>query len=210
MRVITPEAVLSYPHLFTPQAAEDGGTPKYSCALVFPEGTDLSALKQAVVSVLADKFGEKKAAELIQKKQIRLPFRDGAEKNYPEGSVFINVRGAQAPGVVSTIPDPNTGRPMSITDEEEIYPGCIVRASISAFYYDTSGNKGVSFGLNNVQKIRDGKRLDSRVRAEDEFEADASAVASLDDLTDDSAQEDEAPKARSKKGGAVDLAALLT
>jgi hypothetical protein len=30
--------------------------------------------------------------------------------------------------------------------------------------YDTNGNKGVSFGLNNLQKIAEGERIDGRTR----------------------------------------------
>lgn len=197
-KIITPEAQLSYPHLFTPQAAEDGGQEKYSCALVFFEGTDITALQRAAIETAVEKWGEK-AKEQIKKGQLRLPFRKGEEKDYADGSIFINVRGNRRPGIVSLIPDPKTGKPMAITDPEEVYAGCFVRASLTPFAYDTSGNKGVSFGLNNLQKIRDGERLDSRAAAEDEFEADASAVASLEDLADEGAQEDEAPATKPVK-----------
>ena len=47
-----------------------------------------------------------------------------------------------------------------------------MRASFTAFAYDNNGNVGVSFGLNNVQKLREGTRLDNRVAATDEFTAD--------------------------------------
>jgi hypothetical protein len=49
-----------------------------------------------------------------------------------------------------------------------------VRASLRAFAYDTNGNKGVSFGLNNIQKLGEGQRLDGRKAATDEFDADLS------------------------------------
>lgn len=210
-KVITPEATFSYPHLFRPQAAQEGGKEKYSLTLVFDEGADLKELKAAAVEAAQEKWGDK-AKSMIQKGQLRFPFRDdGEEKGYPEGSIFINARSDRRPGVVSIIPDPQTGKPMVIDDEEQIYPGVIGRASLTAFGYDVSGNKGVSFALNNVQKIRDGERLDGKVKAEDEFEADASAAASLEDLVDESAQDDEEPKAKKGKGkkSEEDLAALL-
>ena len=50
------------------------------------------------------------------------------------------------------------------------------------FTYDTNGSKGVSFGLQNLQKLRDGERIDGRMRPEDEFEAIESGAADLDDL----------------------------
>lgn len=181
-RVITPEAILSYPNLFTARA-DQKGTFKFSCALVFPEGTSLTGLKAAAIGVLVEKFGKAKAADMVKTKAVKLPFRDDAEaKGYPAGSIFINVRANQQPGIVSRIPDPKSGRPMPITDPDEVYAGCRVRASITAFWYDTEGNKGVSFGLNNIQKIGDGERLDGRRPAEDEFDADAEAAADLSDF----------------------------
>ena len=182
MRVITPEAILSYPQLFTPKAPMGGGEEKYSCALVFPEGTDLTALKKAIATVAEEKWGSK-AKDMFKKGQLRNPLRDDAEsKGYAEGSVFTNVRTKQRPGIVGIVPDPETGKPMPIEDESRVYPGVIVRASLTAFAYDSNGNRGVSFGLGNVQVIREGDRLDNRVKAVDEFDADASAVADLSDL----------------------------
>jgi hypothetical protein len=43
--------------------------------------------------------------------------------------------------------------------------------SLNAFPYNTQGNKGVSFGLNHVQKIADGEFLGGRSKAEDDFDS---------------------------------------
>lgn len=182
-RVITPKAILSYPHLFSPQAPPGGGKAKYSACLIFEKGTDLSALKKAVLDAAVTKWGADKAPGMIRAGQLRLPFREDWEaKGYPEGAVFLNVRTEQQPGIVSIYPGPDK-KPLPITEEKEIYPGCYVRASINPFAYDTQGNKGVSFALNNIQKLADGPRLDNRRAAEDEFEADMSAApADLSDL----------------------------
>lgn len=57
---------------------------------------------------------------------------------------------------------------------------------MTAFAYDMPTSKGVSFALNNVQKLGDGKRLDGRVAATDDFEALESEPASMgDDNLDD-------------------------
>lgn len=188
-RIITPEAILSYPHLFTPQE-DDKGQLKYSASLVFLDGADLKEMKNEAVEAARAKWGTK-ADSMIRSGSLRMPFRkDGEEKGYPEGAVFVNVRSGQRPGIVSRYPDPKTGKPAIITDEEEIYPGVIVRASVTAFAYDVSGNKGVSFALNNIQKLRDGERLDGRMKAEDEFEADEELAADLEDLTDGAPTDD--------------------
>ena len=43
--------------------------------------------------------------------------------------------------------------------------------SISLYPFNTNGNKGISCGLGNIQKIADGEPLGGRTRAEDDFEA---------------------------------------
>lgn len=197
-RIITPDAVLSYPNLFTPRLgpnAKQDDKPQYSCALVFLKGADLKPMQRLALEVAKERHGDK-TVSMVKQGKLRLPFRDDAEeKGYPEGAVYINVRGQSRPGVVSNVKDPKTGKPMVITDTDEIYAGCVVRASVTAFYYDRNGNKGVAFGLNNIQKLRDGERLDGRRAAEDEFEATEELgeadLADLDELTMSSAGADE-------------------
>jgi hypothetical protein len=50
-----------------------------------------------------------------------------------------------------------------------------VRFSGNAYAYNQAGNKGITFGLNNVQKVADGERIDGRAEASEEF-ADLSAA----------------------------------
>lgn len=181
-KVISPQAVLSYPHLFEPNLPPGATEPVYSCALVFEKGTDLSELKKAALAAATEKFGNK-AEALIRDGKLKMPFRTDAEdKGYPDGSVFMNVKNKSKPGIVSTYPGAD-GKPTSIDDPSAVYAGCKVRASLRAYAYDVSGNKGVAFSLGNLQKLADGDRLDGRKRAEDEFEADLSAKpADIDDL----------------------------
>lgn len=190
-RVQTPAAKLSYPHLFEPWVSpKNPGQPaQYSCTLVFipailkeyPKlGTDLKALKQVVVTAGRAKWA--KFDEMVKAGKLKLPFRDDvATKGYPEGSIFINVRSNQKPGIVMPHAGPD-GKPMQLTDTALIYPGAIVRASLTAFAYDNVG-QGVSLALNNIQWLGHGDRLDNRVEAVDDFEAIEDAEpASIDDL----------------------------
>jgi len=186
-RLVTPEAILSYPHLDQPQKKRKAtDKSKYSAALVFKPGTDISALKAAALAVAVDRWGQK-AADMLKKGSLRSPFRYDAEaKGYEDGSVFMNVRTDQQPGLVYRYPEPGTNRPAKVAPEDikkVFYPGAIVKAHVSAFTYDNEGNKGVSFGLNHVQKWEEGERIDSRVDEQDAFEADMSAApAELQDL----------------------------
>ncbi len=178
VKVKTPKAILSFPHLDEPQAGMNGGKPKYSCALIFPAGTDLTELKAAAFAAGEAKFGAA-FVDGVKKKRYKWPLRAGEEKDsYPEGSTFINVRSEQQPGVVTAFAGPD-GKPQVIPANKvrsEMYPGAIVRASLTAFAYDRPDSKGVTFGLNNLQKLAEGERLDSRVAAENDFDADLSAA----------------------------------
>lgn len=197
-KVITGEAILSYPNLLKPQAGNrDGtGTPKYSVALVFAGGrATTDKLAQAAVAAAREKWAGK-ADEMIKTGALLVyggkgaAIRtDAAAKKYtgdrfPEGTVFVNARSANRPGLVYAHAGPN-GKPAIVPEDkiaETFYPGCLVRASLTAFGYDTNGNRGISFGLNNLQVIGAGERLDSRTAAEDEFESLASAPADLSAL----------------------------
>lgn len=178
--VITPKAMLSYPHLDVPQQPQKGqaGKAKYSATLVFAPGTDITALQEAVAAAGEEKWPGK-SKEMFRIGALRSPFRKDAEaKGYPAGSIFLNVRSEQKPGAVYLHAGADN-KPAIIADEkikEELYPGAFVRAQIRAFPYDSNGNKGVSFALNNIQKMGDGERLDNRQAATDAFEADLSAA----------------------------------
>ena len=114
-KVITPNAIISYPHIFEPQTPPGASEPVYSCALVFKDDVDITEMKAAVMAVAKEKWGDK-TRDLLKAGKIRLPFReDAVEKGYPEGSVFINAKSKQAPQVVSIFAGEN-GKPAPITD----------------------------------------------------------------------------------------------
>ena len=171
-RVKTPIARLSYPHLF--EASKFG---KFQCELIFEQGTDLSSLEEAVEIAAQEKFGDKAK----RPKNLDMPFRDGNVREGEEyaGATFISPKCKDRPGVVM---GPNMD---PVTDPGEVYGGCYVRVSVTAFAYDQTGNKGVSFALNNVWKIRDGEPLGGRVNAMKDFEGDevdAAAFGNSDEL----------------------------
>lgn len=178
--LITPKGRLSFPTLFEPRAMPGGGEPKYGCTIIFDTDADLKPLKAAALAAAKEKWGDK-AEDLIRTKKVKWPFLDGGNElrqGFGEGTTFIRPNAKSKPGVVDRYAGPD-GKPRPITDPADIYPGCYVRASVRAFAYDTSGNKGISFGLQNLQKLDEGERLDGRMRAEDEFEAIETAPASM-------------------------------
>jgi hypothetical protein len=166
--IVTPEFRVSFPHVFAPQEPmQPGGDSKYSIVMLFPKDADLSQLKAAANEALAREFGEDKKK---WPKGLRNPFRDQGEKEkdgvlpegYEAGAIFITATSKQKPGVVDANVQP-------ILDSSQIYAGCYARASVRAYAYNKAGNAGVSFGLQNVQKTRDGESLTGRLKPEDEF-----------------------------------------
>lgn len=172
LRVITPQAILSYPNLFAPRENQQGKL-MYSAELVFTAGTDLSDLKAAATAAAKEQWGSNVP------KGIRTPFDIRWEQfGYPEGSTFVRTNTQSAPGLV-------VGPKRTIaTDTEAWYPGCIVIAELTARAYDISGSRGVKFFVNSVWRIRDGERLVKAANTADTFggvELDADAFGASPD-----------------------------
>lgn len=160
--VVTQPGVASYVHLF--EAYSESG--KYQLNIIFPPGADLKALEEEV-----DRVAKEKWPKGLPKK-FQHPFRDCDEKadqaGYDKGGTFICPKSVNKPKVFAR-------DKTRIDDPSEIYAGALVRASVTAFAYDTKGNVGVSFGLVNVQKLGDGTPLTGVQTEGDE----------LDELEDD-------------------------
>lgn len=179
-KVITGTVRLSYAHLFEPFSFNDDQEPKYSVVLLIPKSDKATikkikaAQKAALEQGKSSKFGGKIPTNWSN------TLRDGDEEkdleDNPEfaGHYFMTVSARTRPGIVDRDVQP-------ILDSTEVYSGCYARASINAFPYSVSGNKGVSFGLNHIQKIKDGEPLGGRSNAEDDF----------DSLDDDEFDEDD-------------------
>lgn len=171
-KVTTPVFRVSFPALFEAKAF-DGGAPKFSVSAVWDPSRFTKREKELWDAMIDLANGV--SQERFKKDMDALPgnfkkaIRDGAEKadlaGYGEGLLFANLSSKMKPGII----DRNRN---NITDPDEVYPGCYARATITAYSYDNKG-KGVAFGLQNIQKIADGERLDSRTDAAEDFDDDA-------------------------------------
>jgi len=168
----TPEFRAAFAWIARPQKAlEDGKKDKYAITMLFPKGADLSALKAAAAKVRDDKWGPDPKR---WPKGLKSPFKDQGDKSdyegFEAGCTFITATSIQKPGVVGPKPGPD-GKPLPI-ENEAVYSGCYCRATVNAFWYDKGVNKGVSFGLNNLQFLREGDPLGGgRAKAENDFDA---------------------------------------
>ena len=222
--LITPLVRFSYPTLFQPRLntsknKKPDDKPRYSIVgLVLPfdkmpadDQARLRAILQACLDCGYEKFGKEKVDLLRGDGKFKIGFReDIRSKGYPEEfKWFIQPWSNNRPGVVSNFRGPD-GKPIPITDASAVYAGCWGRLSVRPFTYDTDGNKGVSLGLSNVQKIRDDKRLDNKVAAEDEFEAtEEGGAEALAAISGSGGSQTSAGSSGTPQGSKDDLTALL-
>lgn len=167
----TPRFRVSYPNVFKPKRNDLNGQDEFSIVCLFKKGEDLSKLKAAMHQAAVAKWG---ADQSKWPKGLRSPLRDQGERAkdvdgkrilppaHEEGAIFLNLKSKQRPGVV----DQNV---QQIIDESQFYAGCYAIASVNAFAYDQKGNRGISFGLGNIQKVADGEPLGNRASPEQDF-----------------------------------------
>lgn len=172
-KVVTGKVRLSFPHLFEKYDKSD----KYQCQLIIrkDDKDTLVVMKKAIENAKeqgkSEKWGGKVPANFAS------PLHDGEEKEDTEvygNCYYINAKnGQRKPQVVDLDRD-------EIFDEDEVYAGCYVRASLSFFPYNQSGN-GIGCILNHIQKLEDGERLGGgSSSAADDFDDDDEDVE--DDL----------------------------
>lgn len=165
--------LLSYPNLFTPKAAgEDSDRLLYSAKLVIKKSQ--KELIQEIMATMKRTAAANK--DVFKGKAIGGPgfkwaLRDADKEKETDGkdhgpecknSFFINATSSTAPGVVGPNKKP-------LMDQNDIYAGCQVYASVNFFCYNKKGNWGVSCGLNNILKFKDGDRLSGKPSAESDF-----------------------------------------
>ncbi len=173
MKVITGvDTRWSYANVWEPKSI-NGGTPKYSVSLIIPKSDTKTIAKIQAAIEAAYKEGEAKlkgnGKSVPALSVLKTPLRDGdAERPAAEAywtAFFVNANATSAPGIVDADLNP-------IFTRSEVYSGVYARASITFYAFNSSGNKGIACGLNNLQKIRDGEPLGGKASAESDFATD--------------------------------------
>lgn len=159
----TPEGRVSFPSVFTPTAFKKGSPLKYEITLLFREDpktlekgekvADLTDMKQLLVEAGEAKWGTDRSK---WPSPLKLPFRNGKEKEkhdgYDEGITFVRMSTQQLRHIVG--PD---RKPFAIPSD--FYAGCYAHVIVDAFAWGEGKDAGISFGMGNVQKTRDGQPL---------------------------------------------------
>ncbi len=184
-KVITPKFRVSFPHVFEKHSGFKNQEPQYSLTMLFDKTSDLTEMKRAAFNAGVEAWGDDKTQ---WPEGYRWPFRDGDKDPKKRGKPEFK-------NVIFTSASAKKTRPQVIGNkkidgqfpqltkenggEEQFYAGCFARAELLAFAYDTAGNVGVSFSLQNIQKLADGPQLSGRKNADQVFDE-------VDDGSDDS------------------------
>jgi hypothetical protein len=171
--VVTGKARFSYVSIFQPRKSEDNADPRYELTLLIPK-TDkktYSAIMKAIDAAAAkgkSKFGDKWPSKPKNTLKDGDGYKESGDEYGPEckGHWVLRVSSKTRPQVVDR--DRN-----DIIDPTEVYSGCYGRASINFYPFVVPSNKGVTAGLQNVQKLADGEALGGgRTSAANDFSAD--------------------------------------
>lgn len=172
-KVITgPNTTFSYLNCWDPKAIQ-GGTPKFSVSLIIPK-SDVKTIEKIKAAIQAAyEEGQSKlkgnGKSVPPLTAIKTPLRDGDTERPDDpayaGCYFVNANATSAPGIVDVDRNP-------ILTRSEVYSGVYGRASITFYAFNSSGNRGIACGLNNLQKVRDGEPLGGKASAESDFATD--------------------------------------
>lgn len=179
--LVTAKGRILWYSVFKPRKAKNGKEGKHEFNLLFPKDADHSALKEAALEAGKDKFSKTfKDAAGKWPSSIKTPFKrtadndklvaalEAADLKVEDFPVFLAARSNDRPGIVG----PN-GKSDGI-EQEHVYSGRWAKMTLDCFGYEFEGNKGVSFGLKNIQLLDNDDELvvgGGRVSAESEFDA---------------------------------------
>lgn len=159
---------LAFPSIFkpTPKSKDFPDKLAYQATMVFAANDPaLLDLRKMVKAAIVEKWGEDKAKwpptlrALDLKSYLSLtgkdgfPLRDGSTVNWAgAGPGTVVVKATANPDYPPKVVDQ---RKDDILDKSKILSGMICRAVIRPFAYDRPDSKGVSFGLNIIQLVKD-------------------------------------------------------
>ena len=165
-KVVTGEVRGSYVRVFKAKM-NDYGKMEYSMKILIPkeDKKTLAAIEKAVKA--AKELGKETKWGGKIPSGLKLPLRDGDGDDEQDGDGpdvghhFMNVKNERQPGIVDR-------DRQEILDEQAFVSGDYCRVSINAYPFNTNGNKGVSFGLKNIQVLRKGEPLGGSAESPDD------------------------------------------
>lgn len=158
-----PKCRIAFMKIWKPESYQ-GGDPKYSAVFLIPKKLDISEIRKAIIKTAVKAFGEDYADRKNWAEGAKYPIRDGDKKKGDlqgfKGCWYITANSKFKPGVVR-----NDEERSEIREEDgEIKSGDYVRALLTADDFDVSGNHGVKFYLQGIQKMADGEAFGGGAR----------------------------------------------
>jgi hypothetical protein len=173
-RIITPEFRVSYPHVFKPHGFTAADKKKYSITMLFRKDLELigqspdgkpRSLKDVMTQAKIAKFGPKEEWP----DDIRTAVVNGDDPKFADKDGYKGCWVIKASSFEDNKPSVVDHEMNILTNEHDLYPGCFARAYIQAYCWDNVGGRGLSFSLEHVQKIRDGKSFGGKKAVQDVF-----------------------------------------
>lgn len=162
-KIVTGKVRGSYVNVFASRMNDMSGKEEYSMSILIPkeDKETVARIRAVVAEVTKEKWGGKVPGNLRQ------TLRDGDSERPDDpayaGHYWLNLKSKDRPGIIDKARK-------EVTDPREFVSGDYCRVSMSAYAYDFNGNRGVAFGLGNIQVLGRGEPLSGRARAEDEFD----------------------------------------
>jgi hypothetical protein len=152
-------ARLSFVNVFGEGKVGDNGKRSWGLTALVPKNSpQVAAIKAAIEAAKV------KDAAKVGKTNVKSPLLDGDAKG-DDGESFKH-KGAENRGHYLLRASNYNRRPavvdqtvQPILDPDQLYSGCYGNVRISFYGYSSSTNKGISPGLEAVQKVKDGERL---------------------------------------------------
>jgi len=156
--IITPAFRIAWPNVFEPSKNKDGSDGLYNITMLFTEKADLREMNAIAWNKAkgrwAKRFEGLKEGEWPRKVTC---LRDGNEKAEEGYEYYADTTWGKATTKFKFPVVDVKGIP--VTDSDKVYPGVWARAYVDCYTYDNDGNKGVNYGLQALQILKDGDRF---------------------------------------------------
>lgn len=164
--LLTPQGRLAFTvDLFKARKDETSGRERYGCTILFPKGTNLSALEKAALDAARGEWGDK-AEALIRSGTIKSPFLDGdgpqgvSKKTGERHAGFAGHTFVRITANVDHRPQVFDRRRNPVMDASDCPSGYYGAAVVHAYTWEHATNgRGITFGVSMVQVQKEGELL---------------------------------------------------
>lgn len=185
-RLLTPQFRVSFPHVFKPSVMKGtNNPPKYSVTMLFPKDSNIKPLQEVIKQAKIAKFGPNKND---WPEGIASPVDDGDDPKHAKKEGYAGHWVLKASTGADQRPGVFDEKVQEIVDPSRFYPGCYAKAYVYAYVWEFpkgSGRFGVSFILDHVQKVADGKSFSSKKAGTEIFAPVAGGNNDSDEVDDD-------------------------